>query len=312
MWCRWVTLGQAESVSPSEHVAVNVNDMLSVFCRQGTILAAISAGASTSCGAPFAPCVRMTANSETAVFLCDGGLQASDAPWDSQAIDASCDGSNPQKLEQIASLSNKEALEHERSICIRHNRTGVMRSVTLYSKGSITSEHNLFERLTGQLPLQPDGRTRLTVDIMSTAFLLVDSFLVHFTATWQLPAQGLLLVHAWISSIFRSSDLFFHFVSSRVTNNNLESSLRDAARGHLLSWFLADVMVLVTEWVHLCLTYIAVSDSGKEASLLKMMRFLKVARSLRALSAIQSARCSLLERRHIPIESEHMQPPGQP
>ena len=187
-----------------------------------------------------------------------------------------------------------------------------MRSVTLYSKGSTTSEHNLFERLTGQLPLQPDGRTRLTVDIMSTAFLLVDSFLVHFTVTWQLPTQGLLLVHAWISSIFRSSDLFFHFVSSRVTNNNLESSLRGATRGHLLSWFLADVMVLVTEWVHLCLTYIAVSNSGKEASLLQMMRFLKVARLLRALSAIQSARFSLLERRHIPIESEHMQPPGQP
>merc|ERR1712129_413657 len=31
MWCNWLTLGQAESVSPSELLSLNVGDMVSVF-----------------------------------------------------------------------------------------------------------------------------------------------------------------------------------------------------------------------------------------------------------------------------------------
>jgi len=109
--------------------------------------------------------------------------------------------------------------------------------------------------------------------LLGTALLLYDITTVPLTIAWDFPMVGFLRAMVWITAVFWTIDIGVCFTTSFHINGELVDNIPAIANNYLRSYFVIDVVIVMSDWVFLLVTN---SVGWRVARLAKVGRLLRL------------------------------------
>ncbi len=141
-----------------------------------------------------------------------------------------------------------------------------------------------------RLVLPPDGRVRLTWDLLGMVFILYEVIMIPLQISFTFDEGNFLSVFAIVIDAFFISDLLLNFNTGYYLRGNLVVDRSEIASNYLKSWFVLDFMasfpytyILDAAGVGDDNSSSRVSQSTRIIRILRFFRFIRVIRLIRVL-----------------------------
>lgn len=136
--------------------------------------------------------------------------------------------------------------------------------------------------------INPSSMRKALFDFLGMLVLAFDAILVPYVLAWQPAQTPWLMVASWITSTFWSVDLVLCFFTGFYQGGDLQVSLPTICRHYLITWFLPDVLALVSDWGSMVM--MLVNSSSDNIAGVKAFRLAKLGRAIRIISFLRVVR----------------------
>eukprot|EP00930_Biecheleria_cincta_P033587 TRINITY_DN23276_c0_g1_i1.p1 TRINITY_DN23276_c0_g1~~TRINITY_DN23276_c0_g1_i1.p1 ORF type:complete len:969 (-),score=142.91 TRINITY_DN23276_c0_g1_i1:43-2949(-) len=146
--------------------------------------------------------------------------------------------------------------------------------------------------------LRPDGRARISFDLLSVFAVLYDSTLQPISLAWEIRNNNWIYAFSMCSLVFWTVDMFLNFMTGFYTaNGELELRLGRIAKKYVKGWFFCDLTINGLDWVGIFLEFAndpggsnsAARDISKAGRLVRTARILRIFRIVLRLKSLGRA-----------------------
>eukprot|EP00931_Biecheleriopsis_adriatica_P057384 TRINITY_DN34030_c0_g2_i1.p1 TRINITY_DN34030_c0_g2~~TRINITY_DN34030_c0_g2_i1.p1 ORF type:complete len:1158 (+),score=223.77 TRINITY_DN34030_c0_g2_i1:59-3532(+) len=140
--------------------------------------------------------------------------------------------------------------------------------------------------------LDPNGKTRMLVDLLSLLMVLHDMIAIPWMLAWDIDLQTDVRDTLLCTTLFWTVDIGFSFNTGFYTDGTIERSHRRIALNYIKGWFALDSLMVLTDWVSIIATALENSDKseGSTATSFKVIRGLKAVKFLRIIGLLRMVR----------------------
>eukprot|EP00930_Biecheleria_cincta_P087049 TRINITY_DN76313_c0_g1_i1.p1 TRINITY_DN76313_c0_g1~~TRINITY_DN76313_c0_g1_i1.p1 ORF type:complete len:848 (-),score=113.82 TRINITY_DN76313_c0_g1_i1:148-2691(-) len=139
--------------------------------------------------------------------------------------------------------------------------------------------------------LHPHSRLRLSWDVLSVFAAACDLILLPMVFAFDLTASHTVSAVDWITAIFWSIDMAASCITGYQIGAHVETRLTSVVKHYLLTWFLVDAAIVVSEWYGKIMSEsvggLAVVRAARVVRILRILRVFRLLRLYQTLAKLE-------------------------